>query len=122
MLGNNNNNVGSTVYIPRKVLPMYHPVSLLVNVVEAKPDYTGQPPYNCSFDSLGWGGAGGSAERDVVSKDLAKTDNSQRTGLDFRHGQGSIMNSIHPDWSVSATTYKTAAATWTKATWTNDQP
>ncbi len=120
MCGNNNNNVGSTVYVPRKSTPMCFPVDTLVLVVESKPDYTGQAPYDHSFDTLGWGGPGGSATRDVVSKDLALADNNQRIGLDFRHGSGSVMETIHGDYSVGAVTFKNAAATWTQKTWTND--
>ena len=119
MLGNNNNNVGSTVYVPRKSSPINHSLSDTVLVVEAKPDYTGKAPYNASFDSLGWGGAGGSATRDTVTHDLAQPTNDKRVGLDFRHSQGTVMEATRADYSVAAVSFKTAVATWTEEVWKN---
>jgi hypothetical protein len=116
MLGNGANGMGTTVYAPRKSLPIKSSVSDTPLVVEAKPDYSNKAPYDTSFDSLGWSGG---ATRDTVGTDLVKTDNASRTGLDFRHNSGNSMITLHADYSVGSINYKTAVATWTEAMWRN---
>jgi|GEM_PF-1096448 len=119
MLGNANGNIGSTVYVPRKASPMLYAVSDMPLVVEAKPDYTtlsGKGPYDTSFAQLGWTGG---AARDTVSTDLALSSNAQRRGVDFRHGSGKSIDVLHPDYSVSGTSFNTANSLWTANTWAN---
>ena len=113
MLGNGANGMGTTVYAPRKSLPIKYSVSDTPLVVEAKPEKTTD---DSSFDSLGWTGG---AKRDTVETDLVKTDNASRTGLDFRHNSGNSMITLHADYSVGSINYKTAVATWSEAMWRN---
>jgi len=118
MMGNNNGNIGTTVYVPRKTTPMLYPVTDLVLLVEAKPDYTppSKAPFTTCFNGLGWSGG---AARDVVAADLQISDNPTRKGLDFRHSSGNSMVVLHADYSVVAISPKTAAGTWTQNTWQN---
>jgi prepilin-type N-terminal cleavage/methylation domain-containing protein len=117
MMGNANGNIGSTVYVPRKASPMLYPVSDMVLLVEAKPEYIpANAPFTTCFNGLGWSGG---ATRDVVAADLLKTDNPSRIGLDFRHNSGNSMVVLHADYSVAAISFKTAASTWTINTWKN---
>ena len=120
MLGNNNGNIGTTVYVPRKATPIMYSVSDTPLVVEAKPDYGGTTaPYITSFAQLGWGGSGASATRDDVSTDLALANNAQRVGIDFRHSSGKSIDVLHADYSVSPTLWQTAASTWNANIWAN---
>jgi prepilin-type N-terminal cleavage/methylation domain-containing protein len=116
MLGNSATAVGATVYVARKVTPYKFPVTELVLLVDAKNDRTANKAQTESFDSLGWTG---SASRDVVKADLALSSNPPRVGLDFRHGSGGILNNLNADFSVSATSWKNAAANWTEDKWRN---
>lgn len=116
MMGNANGNIGTTVYSPRRAGQYSHSVSDLVLLVEAKPDPTDKPPQTMCFDSLGWSGG---ADRDVVQADLAKTVNSQRVGLDFRHSSEDAMTVLRADYSAGTIKSKQAGVTWTEATWCN---
>lgn len=114
MLGNTNGNIGTTVYVARKVATILYPECILL--VEAKPDYTGSAPYTVSFAALGW--TGGST-RDTVQTDLQKSANADRVGLDFRHSSGNTTVALRPDYSVTSIGFKTAAQTWTENMWRN---
>jgi hypothetical protein len=116
MLGNNNGNIGTTVYVARKAGPYLHPVTDMVLLVEAKNDRTANNAQSESFDSLSWLGG---AKRSVVELDLLKPDNALRTGLDFRHSSSKAMNVLHPDYSVEAVTWQKAASSWNEDIWQN---
>lgn len=114
MLGNNNGNIGTTVYVARKAGPFLHPTSDMVLLVEAKNDRQANREQTESFDSLGWAG---SAKRDQVARDLTLTDNSLRGGLDFRHSDA--MTILHPDYSAETIKPAKARVAWTQPKWQN---
>jgi len=116
MMGNNNGNIGNTVYKPRKAGPFLHPITTLVLLVEAKADPSDRSPTTVCFDSLGWSGG---AERDKVQGDLLEPLNSKRIGLDFRHAGGNTMSALRADYSVGAIKWKEARDAWTEQTWHN---
>jgi len=114
MLGNNNGNIGTTVYVARKAGSFAHSITEMVLLVEAKNDRQANNAQTESFDSLGWSG---SAKRDQVQRDLTLTDNALRGGLDFRHGDA--MTALHPDYSVETVKPNKARSTWTQPKWQN---
>jgi prepilin-type N-terminal cleavage/methylation domain-containing protein len=110
MLGLNTTGTGLTAKIARKAVPMLTPTETIL-VVEAKQESLGAL---FSFSNIGWTGSPPAAKAD-----LAQADPNMRVGLDFRHNNGAVMVILNGDYSVHATTFRSASNSWTQTLWEN---
>ena len=101
---------GLTAKVARKSIPMLTPTETIL-VMEAKQESLGAL---FSFSNIGWTGSPPAAKAD-----LAQADPSLRVGLDFRHNKGAVMVILNADYSVHATTYRSASNSWTQTLWEN---
>jgi prepilin-type N-terminal cleavage/methylation domain-containing protein len=116
MQGNQNGNIGQAAFVPRKAGSIVNSVSDTPLVVEAWYDKTAKNPQDQSFDTLVWSS---NAAKGQVAVDLSQANNASRLNLDFRHGSGNTMVSLHADYSVGAISWTSAKGLWTQKLWEN---